>query len=298
LLRALIDRKRKAGRFLLLGSAAPDMLRDSSESLAGRIVYHELPPFSLKEIYSDSVSLQRLWLQGGYPESYLASDRMVSSEWRNSFIRTYLERDIPQLGIRVTALQLRRFWTMVAHCHGQLWNASTIAKGLGVSPLTVRRYLDILSETFLVRQLSPFHANVRKRLVKSSKIYFRDSGLLHTLLGIDTWDSLLGNPALGHSWEGFVIEQIIRMFPGNPQFHFYRSSAGAELDLLIQDATGALTAIEVKHASGPKTSRGFSQAFNDLGCRRGFVVYPGEEKYPLGDKVTALPAAEIPSIWE
>src|SRR3990170_7595430 len=233
LLRALVDRKRTAGRFLILGSASPELIRHSSESLAGRIIYHELSPFSLAEINSENI--QKLWLRGGYPQSYLLRSNDDSFTWREAFIKTYLEMDIPQLGIRIPAQHLRRFWTMIAHSHGQLWNASKIAGSLGVSAPTVKSYLDILEETFIVRQIQPYHPNIKKRLIKSPKVYIRDSGLLHTLLMVKTFDDLQAHPVVGSSWEGFVIEQIAGILPENTPLYFYRTGAGAEIDLLLFD---------------------------------------------------------------
>ncbi|KFZ44540.1 ATPase, partial [Smithella sp. D17] len=226
LLRALVDQNRIGGRFLILGSASPELIRHSSESLAGRIIYHELTPLNLFE--TDAGKLKNLLLRGGYPNSYLAKNDDESFIWRESYIKTYLERDIPQLEIHIPAMQLRRFWTMLAHSHGQLWNASKIAGSLGISAPTVRRYLDILESTFIVRQLQPYHNNTKKRLIKSPKVYIRDSGLNHALLRIKTLDDLTGHPSVGASWEGFVIEQIVSLLPENSQYYFYRSNAGAE----------------------------------------------------------------------
>jgi predicted AAA+ superfamily ATPase len=242
LLRALVDRKRTAGIFLILGSASPKLIRHSSESLAGRITYHGLSPFSLAEINSESI--QKLWLRGGYPESYLPGSDADSFTWREAFIKTYLEMDIPQLGIRIPAQQLRRFWTMIAHSHGQLWNASKIAGSLGISAPTVRSYLDILEETFIVRQIQPYHSNIKKRLIKSPKVYIRDSGLLHTLLNISTSEDLHGHPSLGSSWEGFIVEQILGILPERWQAYFYRTGAGAEIDLVLFDSKHKPVAIE------------------------------------------------------
>src|SRR3990172_7365318 len=228
LIRALVDKKRTGGRFLIFGSASPQLIKHASETLAGRIIYHELSPFTITETGYDTINT--LWVRGGFPGSYLAENDDESLIWREAFIRTYLERDIPQLGIRVPSIQLRRFWTMFSHLQGQLWNASLIAKSLGLSAPTVKHYMDILEETFIVRQLQPFHFNIKKRLVKSSKIYIRDSGLLHAFLNIRTLNDLLSHPVAGNSWEGFVIEQIIGTLPGNTPMYFYRTGAGAEID--------------------------------------------------------------------
>lgn len=294
LLRALVDQNRIGGRFLILGSASPNLIRHSSESLAGRIIYHELAPLNLLE--TDVNQFQKLLLRGGYPRSYLAENDDESFVWRESYIKTYLEMDIPQLDIRIPSIQLRRFWTMLAHCHGQIWNASKIAGSLGVSAPTVRRYLDILEETFIVRQLQPYHVNTKKRLIKSPKVYIRDSGLAHTLLRIRSFDDLLGHPSLGAFWEGFVIEQIAALVPPVSELCFYRTNAGAEIDLLYIDRDNQPVPIEIKYSLSPSVSRGFWNAYEDLSCERGYVVYPGKEVYPLGKNVSALPLNMIESI--
>lgn len=291
LMRALIDKKKSPGRFLILGSASPDLIRQSSESLAGRIIYHELTPFNLNEV--GTTKFRQLWLRGGYPESFLARDDDKSFSWRESFIKTYLEMDIPQLGVRVPATQLRRFWTMLTQSHGQLWNASQIANSLGVTAPTVRHYLDILDDTFLVRQLQPFHGNIKKRTTKSPKVYIRDSGLLHALSRNPTFEQLHAHLSVGASWEGFVIEQIIRLIPSSWQYFFFRTHAGAEIDLLLLDKKNRLIAVETKYSLSPALTRGFWNAYEDLACRKGFVVYPGDESYPLGKSVFALSIKEL-----
>ncbi|RJP59409.1 MAG: ATP-binding protein [Deltaproteobacteria bacterium] len=296
LMRALVDQKRVAGRFLILGSASPELLKHASESLAGRIIYHELSPLTLEETGYERT--QQLWLRGGYPLSYLADTGEESISWREAFIKTYLEMDIPQLGIHVPATQLRRFWTMLAHVHGQLWNASQIAKSLGVSSPTVRNYLDILEDTFIVRRLPPFYANIKKRLVKSPKVYIRDSGLLHALLKNRTLDDLYSHPSSGNSWEGFVIEQIIGIIPEYWQSFFYRTSAGAEIDLLLLDHRNESIALEIKYSLSPKVEKGFWNGMEDLGCKKGFVIYPGDEIYPIGKDVFALPVKNMGRIFE
>jgi predicted AAA+ superfamily ATPase len=295
LLRALVDRNRSAGRFLILGSASPELIRHSSESLAGRIIYHELSPFSLSETNSENI--QKLWLRGGYPESYISRNNDESYVWREAFIKSYLETDIPRLGIRIPAQQLRRFWTMIAHSHGQLWNASKIAGSLGISAPTVMSYLDILEETFIVRQLRPYYSNIKKRLIKSPKVYIRDSGLLHALLNISTLDDLHGHPSLGSSWEGFVVEQILTILPERWQAYFYRTGAGAEIDLVLFDGKHKSVAVEIKYSVSPKLERGFWNAYEDLSCKKGFVLYPGEESYPLGRNVATLPAKKLAEIF-
>lgn len=291
LMRALVDQKRKKGRFLILGSASPDLIKRASESLAGRIVYHELAPLNIRETGYES--LTKLWLRGGYPESFLSDDDERSFAWREAYIRTYLEMDIPQLGLQVPSLQLRRFWSMIAHSHGQLWNASKLAGSLGLSAPTVRRYLDILSETFIARQIQPYYANIKKRLVKSPKVYIRDSGLLHSLLKIMTLDDLQSHPLLGSSWEGFIMEQIISALPDTRDIYFYRTIAGAELDLLFFNKKNEPVAVEIKYSLSPGISKSFRNAFEDLSCKKGFIVYPGEESYPLSEKIFTLPAKNL-----
>ncbi len=296
LLRALVDQNRKPGRFLILGSASMALIKQASETLAGRIIYHELTPFTLAEIEPNRENIDSLWLRGGYPESFLPATDQLSFSWRNAFIKTYLERDIPQLGIQVSAIQLRKFWTMIAHCHGQLWNASQIASSLGISAPTVMRYLDILEETFIVRQLPPYFANIKKRLVKSPKVYIRDSGLLHALLLNNTMDDLRGHPLAGNSWEGFVIQQIISILPQEWEVYFYRTTVGAEIDLLILPSSKKLIAVEIKLSANPTVAKGFWIAMEDLNCERGYVVYPGDESYPIGEHVFTLPLKDIGKI--
>lgn len=297
LIRALVDQKRVPGRFLILGSSSPDLMRNSSESLAGRVIYHELSPFNLQEIMpKDQSDLINLWLRGGYPDSYLSSDIESSLTWRQAFIKTYLERDIPQLGLRVPSLQLRKFWVMLAHNHGQLWNASQIANSLDVSAPTVRHYLDILEKSFVIRQLQPFFPNIKKRVKKSPKVYIRDSGLLHALLNLKTLDDLQVHPIIGASWEGFVIEQIISLLPEYWGKYFYRTNAGAEIDLIILKPPNKPIAIEIKYSTAPKVSRGFWIGSEDINCEKALVIYPGKEIYPIGERVLALPLSEVSQI--
>lgn len=296
LIRALVDKKRTAGRFLLLGSASPSLIKQASESLAGRIRYHELTSLTLTEVGCRNVN--KLWLRGGFPKSYLAENDKESAEWREAFIRTYLEMDIPQLGIRVPSLQLRRFWTMLAHSHGQLWNASRIAGSLGVSAPAARHYLDILEDTFIVRQLLPYHANIGKRIVKSPRVYIRDSGMLHALLMMRSLEGLYSHPSAGASWEGFVIEQIISSMPESWKAFFYRTSAGAELDLVLLNEKNKAVGVEIKYSSAPAVSKGFWNSLNDIGCKKGFIVYPGNESYPVGRDVITLSVKDLSQIWE
>jgi len=296
LLRALVDQKRSGGRFLILGSASPEMIRHASESLAGRVVYHELSPLTLIE--TGMKRAERLWLRGGYPTSFLAGSDEESLAWRESFVRTYLEMDLPQLGIRVPAPQIRRFWTMLAHVHGQLWNASRIAASLGITAPTVKHYLDILEETFIVRVLEPWHSNAKKRLVKAPKVFIRDAGLLHALLRVPAVEDLRAHPIAGSSWEGYVIEQIMGMVPREWQAHYYRTSAGAEIDLLLHDRRSRPIAVEIKLSATPQVTKGFWTALEDLSCKKGYVVYPGKERYPIAENVAALPLNDLAEIFE
>lgn len=295
LLRSLIDQKRTPGRFLLLGSASPALIRQSSESLAGRIIYHELSPLDLREV--KTTKLDTLWMRGGYPESFLAKNDKMSFLWRESFIRSFLERDIPQFGLRIPAPQLRRFWTMLAHLHGQIWNASQIAVNFGISATSIQHYLDILEETFMVRRLHPYFENTKKRLIKSPKVYVRDSGLLHSLLSISSPDALQSNPILGVSWEGFVLEQIIRQVPLTWQYFFYRTSTGNEIDLILKDDHGKYTSIEVKYSLHPQLTKGFWGAIEDLKCSRNFVIYPGDSCFPVGKNLEVLSIKNLSRIF-
>ena len=287
-IRSQIDKNRRAGRrtgqFLLLGSASNELLQQSSESLAGRVSYQELFPLMLPEVGADH--LNDLWLRGGFPDAYLDADD--SFAWRLDFIKTYLERDIPALGLRIPAETLRRFWTMLAHHQGQMFNASQIGGSLGVKGQTASRYLDIMVDLMLVRRLSPWHGNVGKRLIKSPKIYVRDSGIHHALLGLQTTDALLGHPTLGASWEGFVIENLIAAAPIGAEAYFYRTRAGAEIDLLLA-INDDLWAIEIKRNLAPTVSKGFYTACGDLAPTKKWIVYPGKEVYPLKDTITVTP---------
>ncbi len=291
-LRSQIDKNRRAGhrkaQFLLLGSASNELLNQTSESLAGRISYQELYPFNLIEVGSEN--LIALWMNGGFPDSFIEAES--SMEWRHDFIRTYLERDIPMLGSRIPAETLRRFWTMLGHNQGQLFNASQIGNSLGASGQTVSRYLDLMVDLMLVRRLQPWHSNVGKRLVKSPKIYIRDTGLLHTLLNILSIDDLLGHPVMGASFEGFVIENILSVMPAHSEAYFYRTTAGAEIDLLLI-INGKLWAIEVKHATSPKLARGFHLACQDIKPDHKFVVYSGRETFKTKDGVIVNSLSEM-----
>jgi len=293
LLRALVDRNRVPSRFLLLGSSSPNLTRQASESLAGRITYHELTPFSIKEIGKKFV--EQLWTKGGFPNSFLSKTE-ISLQWRESFIETYIGRDIRQMGYRVPEMQLRRFWSMLAHSHGQQWNASTIANSLGTSPPTVKHYLDILQDGFLIRQLQPYFANVKKRLVKVPKMYIRDSGILHSLLKIESFDSLLGHPIVGASWEGFVIEQIMSVLPDRSETFFYRTSAGSEVDLVAVTPVGKVC-FEIKYSQAPQPTKGFWNAIDDIEADRTYIIYPGNESYPIRENVTVLPITQLAEIF-
>jgi len=294
-LRGLIDRGRrhgrKAGRFLLLGSASIDLLRQSGETLAGRIAYLEMSPIDGLEVPGGD--LGKLWARGGFPDSFLATTERASQRWRQDFIRTYLERDIPLLGPRIPAETLRRFWTMLAHHQGGLLNAAEFARALGVDGKTVASYLDLLVDLLLVRRLQPWHSNAGKRLVKSPRIYVRDSGIAHTLLGLATIEDVLGHPIAGVSWEAFVIETLVAAAPAGSQSHFYRSAAGAEIDLLLTLPGQHLWAIEVKRSLTPKVERGFHQACEDLSPARRIVIYPGTERFPLSNGIEAMPLQDL-----
>jgi predicted AAA+ superfamily ATPase len=291
-LRGVIDRARRRGQrhglFLLLGSASIDLLRQSGESLAGRISYVEMSPVGMLEIDPSRALRDQLWLRGGFPDSFLAQSDADSLAWREDFVRTYLERDVAQFGARIPAETLRRLWTMLAHNQGQLLNASRLASSLSVSVPSVSRYIDLLVDLLLVRRLPPVHANVGKRLTKSPKVYVRDSGLVHALLRLDTLDSLLGHPVSGPSWEGFAIETLIAAAP-RATARFYRTAAGAEIDLVL-DLGGkqGTWAVEIKRGLSPAISRGMRNALEDLRPKQAFVVYSGDEEYPLGDGVTAI----------
>jgi uncharacterized protein len=296
-LRGLIDRarrsRRRAGLYLLLGSASLDLMRQSGETLAGRVSYLELQPFDVLEVGPTPADRDRLWLRGGFPESFLASSHQRSVRWRQDFIRSYLERDIPQLGPRIAADRLRRIWTMLAHHQGGVLNVAQLARNLGVDAKTAGGYIDLLVDLLLVRRLPPWHANVGKRLVKSPKVYIRDSGLVHALLGIADKDTLVSHPVLGASWEGFVVEQALAAAPEGTTGHFYRTSAGAEIDLLLNLRGGELWAIEIKRTLSPRPEKGFYHACADLSPARRFIVYPGDERYPLNAEVEAMPLLEL-----
>lgn len=291
-LRSRIDINRRHGRrngqFLLLGSASNALLHQSSESLAGRVAHIELQPFDLVEV--GNAHINDLWVRGGFPEAFLQSTS--SFAWRGDFIRTYLERDIPALGSRVPAETLRRFWTMLAHNQGQLFNASQLGAGLGVKGQTASRYLDLMVDLLLLRRLPPWFVNVGKRLVKSPKTYVRDSGLLHALLGIETFDDLLGHPVIGGSWEGFVLENLLSVAPAHTEAYFYRTAAGAEIDLILKFKR-ELWAVEIKRTTAPKLTKGFYKARDDVRPTAAWVVYAGEDDYALAEGVTVTSLSRL-----
>lgn len=292
LLRVLVDRPHNPAQFLLLGSASPHLVRGASETLAGRIGFVDMAGFNLAEAGVDN--LYQLWLRGGFPRSFLAVDDESSMLWREAFIRTFLERDIPQLGITVPAETLRRFWTMVAHFHGQQWNAAEFARSLGSSEATARRYLDILAGAYMVRILPPWFENISKRQVKSPKIYIRDSGMLHGLLHLTTLADVQGHPKLGASWEGFAIEQVVTLLQAQ-EAYFWATHAGAELDLLVH-LRGKRYGFEIKFADAPGVTRSMRIALNDIALDHLWVIYPGRQAYPLDPQITVLPLADVPQL--
>jgi len=300
-LRGMIDQGRRQGRrtgqFLVLGSASMELLQQSSESLAGRIAYRELTPLLADEVGGPAGDkLNALWLRGGFPESWFAASEAASMEWRQAFIRTYLERDIPQLGPRIPAETLRRFWTMLAHEQGCLFNAAKLASALGLSGQTVGRYLDLMTDLLLVRRLSPWAENAGKRLVRSPKVYVRDSGLVQALLGLPTLDALLSHPVAGQSWEGMVIENLLAAAPDGTAAYFYRTAAGAEVDLVLDFSGGKRWAVEIKRGLTPKLAHGFHYAVADLKPTASWVVYSGRDRYPLAAGVEAISLQELMSL--
>jgi predicted AAA+ superfamily ATPase len=288
-LRVLADRHPSPARFLILGSASGDLLRQSSESLAGRVEHHAIGGFSLHEVGADAAPV--LWRRGAFPLAYLARSEQDSLAWRKEFIRTLLERDLPQWGVRVPAVALGRFWTMLAHYHGQTWNAAEPARALGVNESTTRRYLDLLTDALMIRQLQPWFANLRKRQVRSPKLYLRDSGLLHQLLGINTAKALLSHPKLGASWEGFVIEQILAL-EAHDEAAFWATHQGAEIDLILR-RRDRLFGVECKWADAPRLTPSIRIAQEDLGLERVAVVHPGDRRYPIADRVEAVPLGAL-----
>lgn len=287
ILRSMIDAKRVPARFILLGSASPELIRDTSESLAGRIYYKELTPFHFLEI-EDNYSMEDHWLKGGFPNSLLNTTIKQSTQWRMSFIQTYIERDLPALGFNIGNKEAKRFVRMLAHLQGQLMNYQSLAKSLGISSPTAKKYVEFLEHAFLVRLLEPYHRNIGKRLVKSSKLYLRDSGLLHTLNDIDQYVDLLGHPLVGASWEAYVIEQIITVLPENYSYYFYRTQQGAELDFVIVKGGKPIFGIEIKFSVSPQLTRGNYVAMEDLGLTKIYVIIPNTERYLLKNNVEVL----------
>lgn len=291
-LRGLIDKNREEGRkasqFLLLGSASMDLLRQSSESLAGRIRHMSMSGLNILEINHDIKTLEKRWFRGGFPDSYLALDDNMAMDWLEDLVRTYLERDVPQMGFQVPASRLRRLWTMLAHLQGEPINYSKLAANLEIDSKTVSRYIDILADLLLIRRLEPWHINVKKRLVKSPRYYICDSGIQHRLLGIGSYDALLSNPALGKSWEGFAIENIHSILPRRAETYFYRTAAGAEIDLVIKMPSSEIWAVKIKHGVSPKLNKHYSQTCDDVGATHKYVVYGGDDEFPVGRHVTVI----------
>lgn len=290
-LRSLIDEQREPGRFILLGSASPDLIRESADSLAGRIGYLELTPFYLGEIASNE--MEKLWILGGFPLSFLAKSERESQLWRQNFIKTYLERDLAQIGLSTDPRLVERFWMMLANAQGGLWNAESFAKALGITRPTVNRYLEYLEGSFMVRVLAPFHHNIKKRLVKSPKVFIRDAGMLHALTGVESMGALQNLLLIGASWEGFVIEQITATLGDAYEYYFYRTHQGAECDLLLVKNGVVKTAIEIKNTLSPKLSKGMQISMEDTGAEEGFVICRIDQGYPLSEKVRAAGLSEF-----
>ena len=297
LLRGIIDRNRQPGRFILLGSASPDLIRDSSETLAGRIAYYELAPFSYQEI-SQRIDWQTHWLRGGFPDSLLAPSEKFSILWRKNFIQTYLERDLQDLGLSADPLLTSRLWRMCAHMSGSILNYSNLSRSLGISVPTVQKYLDFFEAAYLIRRIPPYVTNLKKRMVKAPKLYIRDSGILHQLLAIPGLFELSGNPAIGASWETYVIEQIIAIAPDWAEFSFFRTQNGAKIDLVISRAGIAEVIIEIKYSSTPSLSKGFAIATEDLQPKKSFIVAPVELPYPYSPSVNVIGLAHLDLIFE
>ena len=289
-LRGIIDQNREvghqAGQFLMLGSASMDLMRQSAESLAGRITYIEMSGLNVLEINQDDI--QKLWFRGGFPNSYLASGDDIAMDWLENFIRTYLERDVPQLASSVPANTLRRLWTMLAHLQGETINYSKLSANLEIDSKTVCKYIDILVDLLLIRRLEPWYANVKKRLIKSPRYYIRDSGIQHRLLGIDRYNSLLSNPILGKSWEGFVIENIHSVLPRRAETYFYRTSAGAEIDLVIKMPSSEIWAAEIKYGIAPKLGKHYSKICDDIGVTKKYIIYGGDDEFPISQGISVI----------
>ncbi len=290
-LRSLIDEQREPGRFILLGSASPDLIRKSADTLAGRIGYLELTPFFWEEVEADE--LEKLWIRGGFPLSFLARSERESQLWRQNFIKTYLERDLAQIGLSTDPRLVERFWIMLANAQGGIWNGESFARALGITRPTVNRYLEYLEGSFMVRVLPPFHQNIKKRLVKSPKVFIRDAGLLHSLTGVTSMDSLINQVLVGASWEGFVIEQITATFGQEYDYYFYRTHQGAECDLLLVKNGQVKTAIEIKNTLSPKLTKGLQISMDDTGAEEGVVICRIDQGFPLSAKVKAMGLREF-----
>jgi uncharacterized protein len=298
ILRGVIDRRRRQGQktaqFLVLGSASLELLKQSSETLAGRIAYRELSGFTVSEVAGDAKNnIDRLWVRGGFPDSFLSATDEASLRWRLNFISTYLERDVPQFGPRIPAVTLRRLWTMLAHSQGGQLNIAKLASNLDVAAPTAKRYIELLEDLLLLRSIRPWAGNVGKRLVKAPKIYIRDSGLTHGLLNLTTLDEVLSHPVVGSSWEGFVIENLVACLPAGATPWFYRTSAGAEIDLVIERNIKSKYALEIKRSMNPSVSKGFHLGCEDIGATRRFIVYPGKERFPVTKDVMAIPILDM-----
>lgn len=281
-LRGIVDNDRRPGRFIILGSASPDLIRGSSETLAGRIGYLELSPFNLNEVED----LKKLWVRGGFPDSYLAPSDKASKLWRRNFIQTYIQRDLGLLGLNTDIKLMERFWQLLASTQGALLNAQQFGRAIDVDRKTITHYINFLEGAFIIRILQPWYKNLKKRLVKSPKVYIRDTGILHSLLGLDSYESILNHIIVGNSWEGFVIEQIINSYEEERQFWFYRTHQGAECDLLIEKNGEVLAAIEIKFGTSPSVSKGFHISMEDTGAKQGFIIGNGEETYKIEEKIT------------
>ncbi len=296
-LRSLIDRHREPGRFILLGSASPELIRDTSESLAGRVAYFEMQPFVMSEL-PESMDYRQHWLRGGFPESLLAGDDAASLDWRENFIRSYLERDLPLLGLRADPMLIRRLWTMAAHLNGQLLNSSALANSLDISAPTVRRYLDFLESAFLVRQVQPWFANSKKRLVKTPKIYLRDTGLLHALLRVESFRDLQSNPVLGASWEAYIVQEVAARLPARADLYFYRTHDGTEADLVVTFSGIPEVLIEIKYSTTPNPGKGFFIAQQDLATTRNYVICPVTKGYPISETSSVLSHTELDQVFQ
>jgi len=286
ILRSIIDANRIPNRFILLGSASPDLIRDTSESLAGRIAYVELSPFNLLEVANaDLKTTDRLWLQGGFPDAFLLNDTELITDWHYNYIKTYVERDLPILGLNVDKTILNKLFQMLSHVHGDIVNYNNLSKSLEISGGTIKKYINFFEQAFIVKQLQPFHTNIKKRLVKAPKVYIKDTGILHYLQNISDKEDLFGNPLLGNSWEGFVIEQITQLLPQKYQSYYYRTHDGAECDLVIVKSQKPIVSIEIKFTASPKLTRGTSTAFNDLASKHNFIITPNSDDYLIKENI-------------